>query len=169
MTMSPSTKVNLVKNAHLKSQNTLKLTKNYMQSYFLKTFQFLYRTGCRLTRKSMQENFPIYLRTFADKSLSYGSNDLLSQCRKISLLLRCTSIQSHKVLLQHFLLLSLSLLQKISSGTIDAVTCANALRIEGKISEDVSLIFDEMYLQKSQEYFWEKWLVVMTKENCIRA
>ena len=164
MTMSPSTKVNLVKNAHLKSQNALKLTKNYTQSSFLKTVQFLYSTGCRLTRKSMQENFPVYLRTFADKSLS-GSNDLLSQYRKISLLLRCTSIQSYKVLLQHFLLLPLSLLQKVSSGTIDAVKCANALLIEGK----VSLIFDETYLQKSQEYFGEKWLVVMTKEKCIRG
>ena len=60
----------------------------------------------------------------------------------------------YKVLLQDFPFPSLSLLQKISSGTIDAVKCANALRIEGKISEDVCMIFDEMYLQKSQEYFW---------------
>ena len=36
---------------------------------------------------------------------------------------------------------------------MDVVKCANALRIEGKISEDVCMIFDEMYLQKSQEYF----------------
>ena len=28
------------------------------------------------------------------------------------------------------------------------------LRIEPKISEDVCMIFDEMYLQKRQEYFW---------------
>ena len=28
------------------------------------------------------------------------------------------------------------------------------MRIEGKISEDVCMIFDEMYLQKRQEYFW---------------
>ena len=69
-------------------------------------------------------------------------------------MLRYTSIQSYKVSLQDFPLPSLSLLQKISSGTIDAVKCANALRIEGKISEDVCMIFDEMYLQKRQEYFW---------------
>ena len=67
-------------------------------------------------------------------------------------MLRYTSIQ-YKVLLQDFLLPSLSLLQKINSGTIDAVKCASALRIEGKISEDVCMIFDEMYLLKSQEYF----------------
>ena len=28
-----------------------------------------------------------------------------------------------------------------------------SLRIEGNISEDVCMIFDEMYLQKSQQYF----------------
>ena len=39
---------------------------------------------------------------------------------------------------------------------MDAVKCANALRIEGKTSEDVCMIFDEMYLQKSQEYFWRE-------------
>ena len=71
-------------------------------------------------------------------------------------MLRYTSLQSYKFLLQDIPLPSLSLLQKISSGTIDAVTCANALRIEGKISEDVYLIFDEMYLQNSQEYFWRE-------------
>ena len=70
------------------------------------------------------------------------------------MLLRYTSIQSCKVSLQDFPLPSLSLLQKISSGTIDAIKCANTLRIEGKISEDVFMIFDEMYIQKSQEYFW---------------
>ena len=64
------------------------------------------------------------------------------------------SIQSYKVLLQDFPLPSLSLLQKISSGIINAVKCANALRIEGKISKGVCMIFDEMCLQKSQEYFW---------------
>ena len=58
-------------------------------------------------------------------------------------------MQPYKVLLQDFPLPSLSLLQKISSGTIDAAKCANALRIEETISEDVCLIFEE----KSQEYF----------------
>ena len=68
-------------------------------------------------------------------------------------MLRYTSIQPYKVLLQDFPLPSLSLLQNISSDTIDSVKCANALRIEGKISEDVFMILDEMYLQKSLECF----------------
>ena len=47
----------------------------------------------------------------------------------------------------------MSLLQKITSGTIDTVKCVNPLCIEGNISEDVCMIFDEMHLQKSQQYF----------------
>ena len=42
------------------------------------------------------------------------------------------------MLLEH-LLSSLSLLHKISSGTIDAVKCAETLRNEGEISNDVCL------------------------------
>ena len=114
----------------------------------------------------MLENFPVYLRTYADNH-SLISKELLqyrvtkkpiywANIIRYTFLLRYTSLQSYKFLLQDFPLPSLSLLQKISSGTIDAVTCANALRIEGKISEDVYLIFYEMYLQNSQEYFWRE-------------
>ena len=104
-------------------------------------------TDCRLTRKSMLENFPVYLRTYADNHFSIFEKLLQYRFTKkpiysaniirYSLLLRYTSIQSYKVSLQDFPLLSLLLLQKISSGTIDVAKCANALRIEGKISEDV--------------------------------
>ena len=57
------------------------------------------------------------------------------------------------MLLEHFILPSLSFLLKISSGTTDAVKCAQTLRNEDKISSDVCLTFDEMYLQKCEEYF----------------
>ena len=40
---------------------------------------------------------------------------------------------------------SLSLLSKISKGKIDAIKCAQALKKDGKISEDICLLFDEMY------------------------
>ena len=112
----------------------------------------------------MLENFPVYLRTYADNHSSIFEELLQYRFTKkpiysaniirYSLLLRYTSIQSYKVLLQDFPLPSLSLLQKTRSGTMDAVKCANTLRIEGKTSEDVCMIFYEMYLQKSQEYFW---------------
>ena len=48
---------------------------------------------------------------------------------------------------------SLSLLSKISIGKIDAIKCAQAWKKDGKISEDICLLFDEMYLQKYEEYF----------------
>ena len=57
------------------------------------------------------------------------------------------------MLLEHFPLPSLSLLRKISGGRIDAVKCPQTLRNEGKISNDVCLMFDKMYLQKYEEYF----------------
>ena len=57
------------------------------------------------------------------------------------------------MLLGHFPLPSLSLLHKISSSTIDGAKCAQTQRNEGKISNDVCLMFDEMYLQKCEEYF----------------
>ena len=111
----------------------------------------------------MLVNFPVYLRIYAGNYSSIFEELIQYRFRKktiysaniirYSLPLRYTSIQSYKVLLQDFPLPSLSLLQKISSGTIDAVKCANALRIEGKGFEDVCMIFDEMYLQKSQAYF----------------
>ena len=47
---------------------------------------------------------------------------------------------------------SLSLLKKITEGKLDAVKCATTLKLQGAISEDVVLMFDEMYLQKCEEY-----------------
>ena len=52
-----------------------------------------------------------------------------------------------------FPLLSIPLLKKICSEAIDAVKCARTLKNEGKISENVCLLFDEMYLQKCEKHF----------------
>ena len=49
--------------------------------------------------------------------------------------------------------LSLTIFVKISKGKIDAIIYAQALKKDGKISEDICLLFDEMYLQKCEEYF----------------
>ena len=57
------------------------------------------------------------------------------------------------MLLEDFPLPSLSLLSKISKGKIDAIKCEQALKKNGKISKDTYLLFDEMYLQKCEEYF----------------
>ena len=47
---------------------------------------------------------------------------------------------------------SLSLLKKITDGQYDAVKCAKCLKSQGVISEDEVLMFDEIYVQKCEEY-----------------
>ena len=47
----------------------------------------------------------------------------------------------------------MSLLSKFSKRKTDAIKYAQALKRDGKISEDICLSFDEMYLQKCEEYF----------------
>ena len=74
---------------------------------------------------------------------------------RYALLLGCTSIQPYRMLLEHFPLPSLLLLHKISSSTIDDVKCAQTLGNQGKVSSDVCLMFDEMYLEKCEGYFAE--------------
>ena len=56
------------------------------------------------------------------------------------------------MLLEDFPLPSLSLLSKIIKRKIDAIKYAQALK-DGKISEDICLLFDEKHLQKCEEYF----------------
>ena len=118
--------------------------------------------NCTLTRKSMFENFPPYLRSQAEKNFSvfeelekikYQKKPIYSgNLIRYALLLRYTSMQSYKVLLEEFRLPSLSLLNKICSGNIDALKAAKLLLENGKMSQDVSIIFDEMYIQKCAEY-----------------
>ena len=67
-------------------------------------------------------------------------------------MLRYTSVESYKLLLDEFRLPSLSLLQKTVTGDRDAAKSAKLLKDEGKISSDVCLIFDKMHLQKCEEY-----------------
>ena len=61
---------------------------------------------------------------------------------QFALLLRYTSIQSYRILQKDFPLPSISLWKKVCSGAIDAEKCAQTLKNEGKISEDVCLLFD---------------------------
>ena len=45
---------------------------------------------------------------------------------------------------------SLFLLKKITEEQLDAVKCANSLKSQGVISEDVVLMFDEMYFRNEK-------------------
>ena len=40
-----------------------------------------------------------------------------------------------------------------ASGNVDTAAVTTALKQQGRISEDFILILDEIYLQKSEEYF----------------
>ena len=48
---------------------------------------------------------------------------------------------------------SLSPLKKSTEGKLFAAKCPKSLKSQGVICEDIVLMFDEMYLQKCEEYF----------------
>ena len=110
----------------------------------------------------MLENFPSHIQTVVCQNKTIF--DELKEVRfkmspvyapdiiRFALMLRYTSVQSYKLLLDEFRLPSLSLLRKIVTGDIDAAKSAKLLKDEEKISSDVCLIFDEKYLQKCEEY-----------------
>ena len=123
---------------------------------------FRHGRDCRLTRKSMMQNFPSYIRSEGEQTFSILEElkDLKFQKKRMysssvirySLLLRYTSLQTYRLLMKEFPFPSLSLLKKITEGKLDAVKCATTLKSQGAISEDIVLMFDEMYLQKCEEY-----------------
>ena len=86
---------------------------------------------CWLLRKSMFENFAVYLESCTE-SISPTFDELQkhmftkkplysAKIKRYAILSRCAFIQSYQILLEYFPLLPFSLLHKISSGTIDAV------------------------------------------------
>ena len=61
-------------------------------------------------------------------------------------------MQSYKLQLDEFPLPSISLLNTIKEGNIDALKAAKLLLENSSISKDIVVLFDEMYLQKCVEY-----------------
>ena len=100
--------------------------------------------------KSHTENFSIFdeprKRQFKKNQVSS------SEIMQYALLLRYTSLQSYMLLLDEFLLPSISLLNKIKEGNIDALKAAKLLLENSSISKDIAVLFDEMYLQKCVEF-----------------
>ena len=72
---------------------------------------------------------------------------------RFSLMSRYTSIPAYKLMAKEFNLPCVSTLQKMVSGKLDVSAVAKALKESGSISTDVIVIFDEIYLQKCEEYF----------------
>ena len=56
------------------------------------------------------------------------------------------STQAYKILLQKLAFLSLSLLAKLKSESMDVINAAKMLEDKGVISKDIILMIDEMYL-----------------------
>ena len=103
----------------------------------------------------MMQNFPNYIKlegeqTFSIleelKELKFKKKRIFSSnVIRYSLLLRYTSLQTYRLLMKEFPFPSLSLLKKITEGQLDAVKCAKSLKSQGVISEDLVLMFDEIY------------------------
>ena len=132
---------------------------------------FIVGRNAKLNRISMISNFAPYLKKVAEeKSNEDGSMSILDELEqrkhmkpkgrppysaamiRYALLLRYTSAQAYRVLLKQFPLPSFSLLNKIQQGGVDSIKALKRLREKGKISEDVVLMADEMYLQKTSEF-----------------
>ena len=119
--------------------------------------------NAKLDRFSMLSNFPAYLANHAEQHPSEIMEELRRRqnCRRTpfspelirySLLLRYTSPQTYRLLLEKFPLPSFSMLKKLHQGGVHSMTAAKTLLDKGSISADVILMSDEMYLQKSSQY-----------------
>ena len=127
---------------------------------------FIDGRNAKLSRFSMLQNFPVYLSNKADEM----SNNILeelqrrqhykpkgqppysAEMRRYALLLRYSSAQCYKYLLKQFPFPSFSTLNKLKQGGMDSLKALKFLRETDKISKNIVLMADEMYLQKSSQY-----------------
>ena len=125
-----------------------------------------FRVGrtCQLSSITQIENFPPYLRRKSEEhpvsdivreleSLKYQKRPVYSaSLLRYALLLRYSSIQCYKILQKEFKLPSIILLKKLMQGTIDPLKSLSLLKENGSLSTDVIVMFDEIYLQKGEQY-----------------
>ena len=100
-------------------------------------------------------NVKLFFKCFSScflKELKFKKKKLLSNVIRYSSLPRYNFLQTYRLLMKEFPFPSLSLMKKITEGQLDAVKCPKSLKSQGMISEDIVLMFDEMYLQKCEEY-----------------
>ena len=77
---------------------------------------------------------------------------------RLALLLRYISAQAHRLFPENFPIPSLSLLQKLRKGNLDAMKVSTYLRKNGKLSNDSTVMVDEMYLRKCVQYSVSKFI-----------
>ena len=131
---------------------------------------FHHRRDCRLTKKSMIQNFLNYIKLEWEQTFSILEVELKLQIKRTLLsnivrhsLLRYNSLQTYQSLMKEFPFLSLSLLKKSTEGQLDAVKCPKSLKVQGVIPKYIVLTWDEMYLQKCEEYCGEE--IIGANEN----
>ena len=110
---------------------------------------FIKGRNAKLTRVSMLENLPAYIRNVATET-PFTILDELNERKnfkpkgrppysaamiRFALHLRYTSAQAYRLLLEKFPLPSFSLLNKIQKGGVDAVKSIKLLREKGKLSK----------------------------------
>ena len=112
------------------------------------------------------ENFPAHIREVAncgefsileelEKRKHYkpkGRPPFSSSMIRYALMLRHTSAQAYRLMLEKFPLPSFSTLAKIQQGGVDAIKAVKLLLEQGKISKDIILMTDEMYLDKGTQF-----------------
>ena len=136
-----------------------------------------------VNRISMLQNFSSYIRNV----VSSNSHSLLDQMKermyykpkgcppysaemiRYALHLRYTSLQAYKIVLEKFPLPSISLLNKIQQGGVDAIKAVTFLREKGEISTDCILMVDEMYLQKATQYQGGEYVGVDKEGNLFKG
>ena len=133
----------------------------------------------------MLENLPNYIRSL-QKTKNIPS-DILNDLQEIrfkkpvdrpkysanllryALLLRYTSTQAYKLLLEQFPLPSLSLLKKLNKGGMEPIKAVKVLLNQGEIGEDVVLLLDEIYLPKDVQYQGGKLVGVDSEGNLFKV
>ena len=138
--------------------------------------------NAKLASISMLENFPNYLQALIGNKPTLmeelqrrqqckpqGRPPYLTEMIRFALLVRYTSAQAYKILLQHFPFPSFSLLSKLKSSNVDALKAAQLLREKDAISEDIVLMADEMYLQKCVQYSGGDYVGVDADENLYKG
>ena len=119
----------------------------------------------------MLDNFPPYLQSFKGKQnqllIEMGNQQhyktkahvpFSAELIRLALLLRYTSAQAYKLLQENFPLPFLSLLQKLRKGNLNALKVCTYLRENGKLSNDITVMVDEMYLRKCVQYSANKFI-----------
>ena len=108
---------------------------------------FRHGRDCRLTRKSMMQNLPIYIKSEGEQTFSIlkelkefkfkKKRIFTAKVIRYSLLLCYTSLHTCRLLMKEFPFPFLPLLKKITEGQFDALKCAKSLKSQGVIFEEI--------------------------------